>query len=349
MTAKEHRHALHSLAEEGFCEFETKKYILNALKPLGCEVYEIGETGVIAYFDFGKSTTSAFRAEMDALPLQERTGLGFASENEGFMHACSHDGHMAMLLEFAERVSSEGALYNVMCVFQPAEEKRGGAETIVLSNEYKRLKPDRAFAIHLRPGLEKGKLVARAGAIGAGSAEIEATFPGDAVHITEPRYSDAIEKAARFYLNVKTAEKEIFLRFGKMMCGTAGNVTPLSAELFGTARYFSQAEREKCEGLLSTAENYGGTYKMTEYAPPAINDEELFRLSGCGTLREPLLCADDFSVYGFCGARVLYMLLGTGDTPPLHSPYFDFDDDILPVGTEEFIALCKNEKISNVV
>ena len=70
MTAKEHRHALHSLAEEGFCEFETKKYILNALKPLGCEVYEIGETGVIAYFDFVKSTTSAFRAEMDALPLQ---------------------------------------------------------------------------------------------------------------------------------------------------------------------------------------------------------------------------------------------------------------------------------------
>ena len=276
---------------------------------------------------------------MDALPLQERTGLGFASENEGFMHACSHDGHMAMLLEFAERVSSEGALCNVMCVFQPAEEKRGGAETIVLSNEYKRLKPDRAFAIHLRPGLEKGKLFSRAGAICAGSSEIEATFPGDAVHITEPRYSDAIEKAARFYLNVKTAEKEIFLRFGKMMCGTAGNVTPLSAELFGTARYFSQAEREKCEGLLSTAENYGGTYKMTEYAPPAINDEELFRLSGCGTLREPLLCADDFSVYGFCGARVLYMLLGTGDTPPLHSPYFDFDDDSLPVGTEEFIEL----------
>ena len=108
-------------------------------------------------------------------------------------------------------------------------------------------------------------------------------------------------------------------------------------------------QQPECEGLLSTAENYGGTYKMTEYAPPAINDEELFRLSGCGTLREPLLCADDFSVYGFCGARALYMLLGTGDTPPLHSPYFDFDDDILPVGTEEFIALCKNEKISNVV
>ena len=105
MTAKEHRHALHSLAEEGFCEFETKKYILNALKLLGCEVYEIGETGVIAYFDFGKSTTSAFRAEMDALPLQERTGLGFASENEGFMHACRHDGNTPMMLEFAERVS----------------------------------------------------------------------------------------------------------------------------------------------------------------------------------------------------------------------------------------------------
>ena len=179
MTAKEHRRALHRLAEEGFCEFETKKYILNALKPLGCEVYEIGETCVIAYFDFGRSTSSAFRAEMDALPVQERTGLEFASENEGFMHACGHDGHMEMLLEFAERVSSDGALCNVMCVFQPAEEKRGGAETIVLSGEYKRLKPDRVFAVHLRPGLEKGKLFSRAGAICAGSSEVEATFPGD--------------------------------------------------------------------------------------------------------------------------------------------------------------------------
>ena len=350
MTAKEHRRVLHRLAEEGFCEFETKKYILNALKPLGCGVYEIGETGVIAYFDFGKSTAAAFRAEMDALPLQERTGLGFASENEGFMHACGHDGHMAILLEFAERVPFEGALCNVMCVFQPAEEKRGGAETIVLSEEYKRLKPDRAFAIHLRPWLEKGKLFSKAGAICAGSSEIEATFPGDAVHITELRYSDAIEKMARFYLDIKTAaEEEIFLRFGKMMCGTAGNVTPLSAELFGTARYFSQDERKKCESLLSAAENYGGTYKMTEYAPPVINDEELFRLSGCGTLREPLLCADDFSVYGLRGARALYMLLGTGETPPLHSPYFDFDDDILSVGTEKFIAICKNEKISSTI
>lgn len=349
MTAREHRRSLHRIAEDGFCEFATKKYISETLKPLGCEIYEVGKTGVIAYFDFRRHTTSAFRAETDALPVQERTGLEFASENEGFMHACGHDGHMAMLLEFAEHISVKAPPCNVMCIFQPAEEKRGGAESIVASDEYKCHRPDRVFAIHLRPGLEKGKLFSRAGAICAGSSEVQVTFPGDAVHITEPGYSDAIEKAARFYISVKTAaEDEVFLRFGRMTCGTTGNVTPHLAELFGTARYFSLAEREKCESLLSTAENYGGVYGITDYAPPVINDAELFRLSGCEALPKSLLCADDFSVYGFCGARALYMLLGTGDTPPLHSPYFDFDEDILSLGTEKLIFICKNEKISNV-
>ena len=106
MTAKEHRHNLHVLAEDGFCEFETKKYIMDALKPLGCELYEVGATGIIAYFDFGKSTVSAFRAEMDALPTGRKTGIDFVSESTGFAHMCGHDGHMAMLRDFAGRISS---------------------------------------------------------------------------------------------------------------------------------------------------------------------------------------------------------------------------------------------------
>ena len=105
MNASEHYRALHRIAEEGFCEFETKKYILGAIENMGCAIYEVGKTGVLAYFDFGKSTTSAFRAEMDALPITEKTGLPFASENVGYMHACGHDAHMAMLLSLAERIS----------------------------------------------------------------------------------------------------------------------------------------------------------------------------------------------------------------------------------------------------
>ena len=156
MNASEHYRALHRIAEEGFCEFETKKYILGAIENMGCAIYEVGKTGVLAYFDFGKSTTSAFRAEMDALPITEKTGLPFASENVGCMHACGHDAHMAMLLSLAERLSKGcDILCNVLLIFQPAEEKRGGAEAVVSSPDFLRIAPERIFAICDR-NLKKG-------------------------------------------------------------------------------------------------------------------------------------------------------------------------------------------------
>ena len=345
MNASEHYRALHRIAEEGFCEFETKKYILGAIENMGCAIYEVGKTGVLAYFDFGKSTTSAFRAEMDALPITEKTGLPFASENVGYMHACGHDAHMAMLLSLAERLSKGcDVLCNVLLIFQPAEEKRGGAETVVSSPDFLRIAPERIFAIHLRPQLEKGKLFSGIGAIYAGSSEIVATFCGEQAHITKNIKNDALENAARFYIGTKYQAKEegLLIRFGRLRAGTAGNVTPCLAELCGTMRYFSEI-------LLRKAKKYGGEVHIFEYAPPACNSGELFELSGCSRLSEPILCADDFSVYGRVCLHPLYMLLGTGDTPPLHSDEFAFDESILRFGEEKLFYIVRNEKISKVI
>lgn len=353
MNASEHYRALHRIAEEGFCEFETKKYILGAIENMGCAIYEVGKTGVLAYFDFGKSTTSAFRAEMDALPITEKTGLPFASENVGRMHACGHDAHMAMLLSLAERISKGcDVLCNVLLIFQPAEEKRGGAETVVSSPDFLRIAPERIFAIHLRPQLEKGKLFSGIGAIYAGSSEIVATFCGEQAHITENIKNDALENAARFYVGTKYQAKEegLLIRFGRLCAGTAGNVTPCLAELCGTMRYFSEPEKiSETEILLRKAKKYGGEVHIFEYAPPACNSGELFELSGCSRLSEPILCADDFSVYGRVCPHPLYMLLGTGDTPPLHSDEFAFDESILRFGEEKFFYIVRNEKISKVI
>lgn len=353
MNASEHYRALHRIAEEGFCEFETKKYILGAIENMGCAIYEVGKTGVLAYFDFGKSTTSAFRAEMDALPITEKTGLPFASENVGYMHACGHDAHMAMLLSLAERISKGcDILCNVLLIFQPAEEKRGGAETVVSSPDFLRIAPERIFAIHLRPQLEKGKLFSGIGAIYAGSSEIVATFCGEQAHITENIKNDALENAARFYIGTKYQAKEegLLIRFGRLCAGTAGNVTPCLAELCGTMRYFSEPEKiSETEILLRKAKKYGGEVHIFEYAPPACNSGELFELSGCSRLSEPILCADDFSVYGRVCPRPLYMLLGTGDTPPLHSDEFAFDESILRFGEEKLFYIVRNEKISKVI
>lgn len=353
MNASEHYRALHRIAEEGFCEFETKKYILGVIENMGCAIYEVGKTGVLAYFDFGKSTTSAFRAEMDALPITEKTGLPFASENVGCMHACGHDAHMAMLLSLAERLSKGcDVLCNVLLIFQPAEEKRGGAETVVSSPDFLRIAPERIFAIHLRPQLEKGKLFSGIGAIYAGSSEIAATFCGEQAHITENIKNDALENAVRFYIGTKYQAKEegLLIRFGRLCAGTAGNVTPCLAELCGTMRYFSEPEKiSEAEILLRKAKEYGGEVHIFEYAPPACNSGELFELSGCSRLSEPILCADDFSVYGRVCPHPLYMLLGTGDTPPLHSDEFAFDESILRFGEEKLLYIVRNEKISKVI
>ena len=353
MNASEHYRALHRIAEEGFCEFETKKYILGAIENMGCAIYEVGKTGVLAYFDFGKSTTSAFRAEMDALPITEKTGIPFASENVGYMHACGHDAHMAMLLSLAERLSKGcDVLCNVLLIFQPAEEKRGGAETVVSSPDFLRIAPERIFAIHLRPQLEKGKLFSGIGAIYAGSSEIVATFCGEQAHITKNIKNDALENAARFYIGTKYQAKEegLLIRFGRLRAGTAGNVTPCLAELCGTMRYFSEPEKiSETEILLRKAKKYGGEVHIFEYAPPACNSGELFELSGCSRLSEPILCADDFSVYGRVCLHPLYMLLGTGDTPPLHSDEFAFDESILRFGEEKLFYIVRNEKISKVI
>lgn len=353
MNASEHYRALHRIAEEGFCEFETKKYILGAIENMGCAIYEVGKTGVLAYFDFGKSTTSAFRAEMDALPITEKTGLPFTSENVGCMHACGHDAHMAMLLSLAERISKGcDVLCNVLLIFQPAEEKRGGAETVVSSPDFLRIAPERIFAIHLRPQLEKGKLFSGIGAIYAGSSEIVATFCGEQAHITENIKNDALENAARFYIGTKYQAKEegLLIRFGRLCAGTAGNVTPCLAELCGTMRYFSEPEKiSETEILLRKAKKYGGEVHIFEYAPPACNSGELFELSGCSRLSESILCADDFSVYGRVCPHPLYMLLGTGDTPPLHSDEFAFDESILRFGEKKLFYIVRNEKISKVI
>ena len=140
------------------------------------------------------------------------------------------------------------------------------------------------------------------------------------------------------------------ISFGRLCAGTAGNVTPCLAELCGTMRYFSEPEKiSETEILLRKAKKYGGEVHIFEYAPPACNSGELFELSGCSRLSEPILCADDFSVYGRVCPRPLYMLLGTGDTPLLHSDEFAFDESILRFGEEKLFYIVRNEKISKVI
>ena len=133
------RRALHRIPELGDELPKTMDYVQEVLGTLGCEVFFPLDSAVCAYFDFGAADTLAFRAEMDALPIAERTGLPFASLHSGRMHACGHDGHMAMALELGRRLcAKENLPHNVLLVFQPAEETTGGARRICETGLFER-------------------------------------------------------------------------------------------------------------------------------------------------------------------------------------------------------------------
>src|SRR5690554_4141326 len=132
-----YRRDLHKIPELGLKEYKTKQYILSVLSKLNCEIKEIGETGICAYFPASNPLydgTLAFRCDMDGLPIHESSLTEYRSQHKGIMHACGHDGHMAMLLELACQLSSMEALpINVLLIFQPAEESPGGAQNIIKS------------------------------------------------------------------------------------------------------------------------------------------------------------------------------------------------------------------------
>ena len=118
--------ALHQIPEEGFEEFKTQQYIIDRLEHLNCKIYKI-HTGVIAFFNFNKDYTIAFRAELDGLNILEETNKEYQSIHQGYMHACGHDGHMSILLGLCDYLSENTSNVNVCCIFQPSEEKYGGA------------------------------------------------------------------------------------------------------------------------------------------------------------------------------------------------------------------------------
>ena len=160
MDVRDIRIALHQIPELGRREYKTKEYILNIAKKLNCQIFEPTKTSLVLYFNLGFSSTLCFRSDMDALPILEETNLPFKSKNEGVMHACGHDGHMAMLLSFAIWLSNNLSLAknNIICLFQPSEEDDCGANDIIKSNILDDLKVNAIFGFHIWPNLEEGKL-----------------------------------------------------------------------------------------------------------------------------------------------------------------------------------------------
>ena len=366
------RRDLHRIPELDFELPETTAYVRGVLDGLSCEVWEPCAGALCAYFDLGRPETVALRADMDALPVAEATGASYASEHPGRMHACGHDGHMAMALGAATWVDrvmagrepgsrAEDLPRNVLVVFQPAEETTGGARVVCESGVFGRVGATRIFGFHLWPDLPAGALASRPGPLLARSSEATMSFHGRSSHIARwQEGADALAAAARFVPSAEamcgrlSREKgePCLLRFGRLEAGTVRNAIAGEARAEGSLRVFSDEMFDRARGALRTlaegaARTEGCTVDVTfsEGYPPVDNDAELFSLveqalPEMGRVEEPLLIAEDFAFYQRCLPGT-FILLGTGTGIALHADRFDFDERVLLAGVEAYRRLLR--------
>lgn len=349
------RRALHQIPELDRELPKTIAYIRSVLAPLGCALSAPAPGALCAFFDGGKADAVAFRADMDALPIQEAGPVPYASRHPGRMHACGHDGHMALALALGCSMGERLARlpHNLLLIFQPAEETTGGAEAICQSGVLEQYRVRRVFGCHLWPGLPAGQAFARPGPMLARSSEATLTLSGKSAHIARASQgADALYAGAAFVTEAYALmerllppEEPRLLKFGRMESGQARNALSGRTVLEGSLRVFSEAAFETCaaalQGLASRVA--AGTGCQAELAfspgyPPLLNDPALFAQvqtalgAPLSPLGEPGMATDDFSF--FAKARpALFFFLGTGaDAPALHSQAFDFDEEVLGAG-----------------
>lgn len=356
----QYRRDLHQIPETGFDLPETCAYVRSVLEGYPCQVLTPCPSGICAFFDRGKETTAAFRADMDALPIREKGDPPYVSRHPGKMHACGHDGHMAMVLALAGVVSRnlDRLDRNVLLVFQPAEETTGGAKLVCQSGVFSRFCCDRIYGIHLWPELPAGTLASRPGPLLARSSEVTVSVKGKSSHIAKPSEGrDALLAAAQFVCGADalwrerlTAAGPCLLKFGTLNSGTARNAVSARSELKGSLRGYSEELFEEAERALAClgeqiGRQTGCSFKLhfSEGYPPVRNDRALFEeaeriLPELQRLPEPLLIAEDFSFYQ---QRLpgLFLLLGTGRDTPLHADTFDFEEEALLSGLRAYERL----------
>lgn len=368
-----HRRELHKIPELSRELPKTKAYVKSVLHGLDCEIIEVLESGICAYFDRGKEKTIAYRADMDALPVTEVNTHDFVSAHQGRMHACGHDGHMAILLGFAQYVDTQKDLpCNVLCVFQPAEETTGGAKEICETGIFKKYQVDRVFGLHLWPFLEAGKISSKPGPMMPRSSEITIEVFGRSSHATAPEKGiDALFIGSQYIQQLyeahkanmrpdPTPEERTIIQICKMESGTARNVISGYSALLGTMRAFSEEDFAGLVQLLEgTAENLSQQHHCrieaahSEGYPPVINNPALYqeilpslRRLDYEEMPIPAMISEDYSFYGLEVPSVFFFL-GTGTGIALHSDNFDFDEKILLQGLELYKTLLRQSGLAD--
>jgi len=365
------RRDLHEHPELGFEEERTAALVAARLRALGFDVHTgIGKTGVVGVLKGDKpGKTIMLRADMDALPIDEENDVAYRSRTAVHMHACGHDGHVAMLLGAARIVMSrrDEVAGTVCFLFQPAEEGKGGAKAMVADGVLERFGIERAYGLHLASTHPVGQVGFREGAFYASSDSIEITVEGKGGHGAAPHQTvDPVYVASQFVVavqqivsrNIDPIEPAV-VTIGAINGGTTHNVIPSRVRLLGTVRAFDAGVRakmaERIERVLrGICESAGATYEF-EYIwryPVTSNDVEQTRYVRALAERvvDParvadvpkLMGAEDFS---FFAERVpaCFFTIGSNGGPdsafPHHHARFDIDESVLETGVRMMTAL----------
>ena len=354
------RRALHRIPELDRQLPETMAYLKDALNGLGCSVFSPMEGALCAFFDFGRQDTVAFRSDADALPIAEKTCAEYASIHPGKMHACGHDGHMAMALELARRLSRKETMpHNVLIVFQPAEETTGGARDLCETGVFETYHVIAIFGMHLWPGLPEGVIASRKEEMMARSCEVKVDVYGRSAHIARAEEGlDALYAGVQFYSRVMAMEAAIpahifrLLKFGKFESGRVCNALSAHTHMEGSLRAFQDeiffSMRRSVLDIAAAVERETGCrveVHMNDGYPAVMNPADLYdrvrKVMDFTELPKPMMITEDFSWYQR-SLPGMFFFLGAGDVPALHADTFDFNESILTKGADFFEKLAEN-------
>jgi len=368
------RRDIHAHPELGLQETRTSAVVQERLRQFGVDeiITGLARTGVVGVIR-GRSASDraiGLRADMDALPIHEETGLPYASENPGVMHACGHDGHTAMLLGtaryLAETRNFDGTVY---VIFQPAEENLGGGEIMVKEGLFNRCPMQMVFGMHNWPILPEGVFQCGVGPVMAAVANIGITVRGKGSHGAQPQFGiDPIVIAAHIVTALQTIVSRSLhpvdagvVTIGAINGGFTTNVIPETVTMKGTARWFAPEVGDGLENGVrriaeSVAAGLGGSAEVAfdRIYPATVNDAEATALARraaeavAGTARvqtmtKPTMGGEDFS-FMLNAKQGSYIMLGaarSADDPMVHHPRYDFNDAILPIGASYWATLAE--------
>jgi amidohydrolase len=373
------RHRLHQIPELGYQEFKTAAVIRAELDRLGikhADGVENAPTATIAWIGDPSKPCVALRADIDALPIAERTGLPYASTHHGAMHACGHDGHISTLVGTSSVLKSleKDLPVCVKLIWQPAEEGGGGAEILCKAGALDgRIgsEVDAIFGLHGWPGLPVGMISTRPGPLLAATDTWAAEFVGKGCHGAFPHLgADPIVPACEAVVNLQQfVSREMdptepaVVTVGKINAGTATNVIPDRAVIEGTARTLTESSRKlieqsirrRCEAIAS-ASRCELKFVWERGYPPTVNDPAMadyvatiarktFGPDRYFPAARPAMGGEDFAFY-LQRVPGCFFLVGVAPSndpyPPLHNDMFDFTDDALAVGMRMFSELVLN-------